>query len=130
MRQRGSITVEASYLIPTLLIVIIMLEFLAFYMYDKVALWADTYYMALKITEQEQAGITMDVEQEWASLCKDTLILYQDRKVSVKHTTGSVEVIGQIEFYLPFWKQITITEKSVVSTGGGKKQVARAVKWK
>lgn len=130
MRKKGSVTVEASYLIPTILIVIIMLEFLLFYMYDKVALWADTYYMALRIAQQEREDITSDVEQDWLLLCKDTLILYQKSKVSVKHTTGKIEVSGQIEFSIPFWRKVTITEKSLVSTGRGKKQVARAVKWK
>lgn len=130
MRKKGSVTVEASYLIPTILIVIIMLEFLLFYMYDKVALWADTYYMALRIAQQEREDITSDVEQDWLLLCKDTLILYQKSKVSVKHTTGKIEVSGQIEFSIPFWRKVTITEKSLVSTGSGKKQVARAVKWK
>lgn len=130
MKRRGSMTVEASYLMPMILIVIIMLEFLFFYAYDKVALWGNTYYMALKVREQESENITYNMQQEWKTLCEQTLVLYQNDSVTVKKGTADVNVTGKMVFQVPFWGKVSITEQSSVPLGSGKKQAVRIVKWK
>lgn len=130
MMRKGSITIEASYLMPMILIVIIMLEFLLFFAYDKMVLWGNTYVTAFQIKEQERVNGTCDIQQQWQTLCETTLVLYQDSSVTVKHRTNSVEVTGKITFQIPFWGKILITEKSSVPLGNGKKQVVRIIKWK
>lgn len=130
MKRRGSMTVEASYLMPMILIVIIMLEFLLFYEYDRIALWGNTYYTAFSIAQQKRENTVYDIQKEWKTLCETTLVLYQDSSVSVKRRTGSVEVTGKMTFFIPFWGKVDIKEKSSVPLGTGKKQVARMLKWK
>lgn len=130
MKAKGSMTVEASYLMPVLFIVIIVMEFLLFYAYDRTALWTDTYHTALLIVQNERDNREYNINEKWEELCKSTLVLHGKDKVSVKYGINKVKVTGQIEFYMPFFGKIDMKETSVVSLGNGKKKMARALKWK
>ena len=65
LKRRGSVTVEASWLLPMILIVIIMLVYSLFYYYNKITLWKNTYYVGMKLVEQEREETTYNLEKEW-----------------------------------------------------------------
>lgn len=130
LKRRGSVTVEASWLLPMILIVIIMLVYSLFYYYNKITLWKNTYYVGMKLVEQEREETTYNLEKEWEVLCKDTLILPENMKVKRKKTFDSMTVSGEIEFTIPFLGVVKIEEKSVVPMCSGKEAVARSIVWK
>lgn len=126
----GSITVEASFLFPILFIVIIMLVFLALFYYNKITVWKNTYYVAIKLVEAKREGTIYDLETEWERISKDTLILAENVKVSSKKTMDCITVIGNIEFNIPFWGKTDVQEKSVVPLCSRKEIIARNKLWK
>lgn len=130
IKRKGSVTVEASYLLPMILVVIIMLVYSLFFYYNKITLWKNTYYAGLKLVEQEREGNTYNLETEWKTLCKDNLILPENVKVSKKQSLTSITVSGQAEFTIPFWGTVTLKEKSVVPLCSGKEIVVRGIVWK
>lgn len=130
LKRRGSVTVEASWLLPMILIVIIMLVYSLFYYYNKITLWKNTYYVGMKLVEQEREETTYNLEKEWEVLCKDTLILPENMKVNRKKTFDSMTVSGEMEFTIPFLGVVKIEEKSVVPMCSGKEAVARSIVWK
>ena len=130
IKRKGSVTVEASYLLPMILVVIIMLVYSLFFYYNKITLWKNTYYAGLILVEQEREGNTYNLETEWKTLCKDNLILPENVKVSKKQSLTSITVSGQAEFTIPFWGTVTMKEKSVVPLCSGKEIVVRGIVWK
>lgn len=130
IKRKGSVTVEASYLLPIILVVIIMLVYSLFFCYNKITLWKNTYYAGLKLVEQEREGSKYNLENEWKTLCKDTLILPENIKVSKKQSLTSITVSGQMEFTIPFLGQVELKEKSVVPLCSGKEIVVRGIVWK
>lgn len=79
--------------------------------------------------EQERDGGTYSLEKEWEVLCRDTLILPENVKVSKKKSLTSVTVSGEADFYIPFWGKVTLKEKSVVPLCSGKEIVVRSILW-
>lgn len=130
IKRKGSVTIEASYLLPIILIVIIMLVYSLFFCYNKIVLWKNTYYAGLKLVEQERDGRAYDLEKEWQILCKDTLILPENIKVNKKQSITSITVLGEIEFTIPFWGTVKLEEKSVVPLCNGKEIVVRGIVWR
>lgn len=129
-RAGGSITVEASFLCPIIVLVIIMLIFLTFFYYNKITVWKNAYYVAIKLAEAKREGTVYNVETEWERISKDTLIWAENVKVSSKKTMDCITVTGKIEFNIPFWGKADIQEKSVVPLCSSREMVARNKLWK
>lgn len=130
MRKKGSMTVEAAFLMPCIIIIILMVVFLMLYSYNVVALWKNTYYIGLKAAEEARTGISYDVQKEWKKLSKETLVLPQKEKVSVKKTADTITVTGEMVFDIPFWGTMEIQQKSTVPLCSYKELVVRLLKWK
>ena len=129
MKKKGSMTIEASFLIPMLISVIIMLLYLMFYSYNSITSWKNTYYVGLKEAEEERGGASYPEQQQWQELSRDTLVLPEDGTVTVKKNMDSVVVTGQTDFTIPFYDKVTIQQKSTVPVCGLRNKVARLIKW-
>lgn len=130
MKKKGSMTIEASFLLPCIIIVILMVVFLMLYSYNVVTLWKNTYYIGIKIAEQERTGISYDVQQEWKKLSKNTLVLPQKETVNIKKSADAVTVTGEMEFNIPFWGTMEIQQKSTIPLCSYKELVVRLLQWK
>lgn len=129
-QSKGSITLEASFLIPILLVIILMLVFLMLFYYNKITVWKNTYYIGIKLAEAKKEGIVYDLEAEWNKISKNTLVLPEDIEVSQKKVADSATVVGKINFAIPFWGKVEIKEKSTVPLCSNKERLARSKLWK
>lgn len=129
MKKKGSMTVEASFLVPGIIFVIVLLIYLMFYSYNSITLWKNTYYVGLKVAEEKRGGIPYSLEQEWKELSKDTLVLPEGEMVTAKKKMDSIIVTGKTNFKIPFYGDVMLQQKSVVPICGFKKTVARVLKW-
>lgn len=58
--RRGSATIEMAVLMPMILIIMILLIYMAFYLYDRTVLYGDAYLAALRASELTgEAGATV-----------------------------------------------------------------------
>ena len=130
MKRKGSMTIEASFLLPCIIMIILMIVFLMLYSYNVVTLWKNTYFIGLKAAEEERTGISYDVQQEWKRLSKETLVLPQKEKVSVKKTADTITVTGEMVFDIPFWGAMEIQQRSTVPLCSHKQLIVRVLKWK
>lgn len=126
----GSITVEASFLMPILLVVIIMFVFLMIFYYNQITVWKNTYYIGMKLVEAKREGKEYDLEREWKSISKDTLVLPENMQVSQKKAVDSIVVTGKVYFTIPFWGSVEIKEKSTVPLCSSREIIARNRLWK
>jgi putative transposon-encoded protein len=127
---RGSITIEASFIMPMLFVVIIMLVFLMLFYYNKITVWKNTYYTGIKLAEAKREGTVYDLETEWSKISKDTLVLPENIQVSQKKVTDSIVVTGKVDFTIPFWGSVEIEEKSAVPLCSSRETIARNKLWK
>lgn len=125
----GSITVEASFLLPLICIVIIMLVFLMIFYYNKLTLWKNTYYTGIKLVEAEREKTDYDLKTQWSRLSKDTLVLAENVQVSFKKTLTDIVVTGKARFTIPFWGKVDIEEKSLVPLCRGRESMVRSRLW-
>lgn len=130
IKRKGSLTIEASWIMPIVLIVIIMMIYLLFFYYNKITVWKNTYYTGIKIIEKERDGIPYDLKKEWNELSKNTLVLPENIKVSEKKSVTTITVIGEIQFTIPFFGKISIQEKSVLPLCSGKEAAVRSIVWR
>ena len=126
----GSITVEASFLLPLICIVIIMLVFLMVFYYNKLTLWKNTYYTGIKLVEAEREKADYDLNTQWTRLSKDTLVLAENVQVSFKKTLTDIAVTGKARFTIPFWGKVDIEEKSLVPLCRYRESMTRNRLWK
>lgn len=127
---RGSITIEASFIMPMLFVVIIMLVFLMLFYYNKITVWKNTYYTGIKLAEAKREGTVYDLETEWSKISKDTLVLPENIQVSQKKVVDSIVVTGKVDFTIPFWGSVKIEEKSAVPLCSSRETIARNKLWK
>lgn len=128
--EKGNVTIEAAFVFPMVFIIIIMLVFLMLFYYNKVAVWNNTYYVGIKLAEAKREGTVYDLEGEWDKISKDTLVLPDNIRVSMKKGVDSITVTGKVEFYIPFWGKTKIQEKSSVPFCSGRETLARNKLWK
>lgn len=129
-KSKGSITIEASFLMPILLVVIIMLVFIAIFCYNKITVWKNTYYAGMKLVEAKREGNEYDLEKEWKRISKDTLVLPENMQISQKNVLDSIVVTGKVYFTIPFWGKVEIKEKSAVPLCSSREKTARNRLWK
>lgn len=127
---RGSITIEASFIMPMLLVVIIMLVFLMIFHYNKITVWKNTYYTGIKLAEAKREGTVYDLETEWNRISKDTLVLPENIQVTQKKVIDNIVVTGKVSFTIPFWGKVEIQEKSAVPLCSSRESIARNKLWK
>lgn len=130
MKKKGSMTIEASFLIPCIILVIVMLLYLVFYSYNSITLFKNTCYVGIKVMGEERKGSVYFPEKEWEQISKDTLVISEEESINVKSESDKIIVTGKINFTIPFYKKLTLQEKSVIPECRHKKTVARMVKWK
>lgn len=112
MKARGSATVELSILMPMICVLIIVLMYMGFYLYDRTVLYADAYLAALygvenplldnesaykktaEVLEEQMDGQLIALPEPETEIC----VTYEGVEVSF---TGDVEIpiIGQQSFF-------------------------------
>lgn len=130
MKKKGSMTIEASFLIPCIILVIVMLLYLVFYSYNSITLFKNTCYVGIKVMGEEKKGSVYLPEKEWEQISKDTLVLSEEESINVKSKSDKITVIGKINFTIPAYNELILQEKMVIPECSYKKTVARMVKWK
>lgn len=117
--KKGSSTIEASYLIPFLIIVTMTFIYLAFFLYNRLLVTEVCYLAGLRGSQKEYAA----AEEVYDEVCKQCDQLMQgkllsidsyDRQVQVqgKHITVTLKIAQKIPFknlVLPFTGKETLT---------------------
>ncbi len=112
MKARGNATVEVSILMPMLCVLIILLMYLGFYLYDRTVLYADSYLAALQgvsdadMTNEEAYrqvtdSLEMQMEGQLIAVSKmetGVTVTYDEVIVSYESEV-EVPVIGENPFF-------------------------------
>lgn len=90
---KGSYTVEASFLLPMILSVIVLIIYLSFYLHDRAVLSSAAYTAALR-GSQMRAGdnVAGDVSAQAQELIRNRLLGTSDVETDVECNSGSIVV--------------------------------------
>ena len=122
MRAKGSATVELSILMPMICVLIIVLMYMGFYLYDRTVMYADAYLAALYGVENpqldneeayEKAAVVLSKQMEGQLIAlpepeTEICVTYEGIEISF---TGEVEVpvIGENSFFSE-WRVFAMDE--------------------
>ena len=123
-------TVEASYIVPMTLVCIIVMVFLMFYVYNQIALSADCYYLARKLSNVEIYEESYEFQEESKKVIKGNLVLPRNAQMLRKKGISNMVVTGEIEFYIPFMGTVAVNETQYACRKNNRKLLARYQQWK
>lgn len=103
-RLSGSYTVEASFIFPMIMLVILMILYLMFYVHDKCVMNAAADAAALRASQPgvEEKGIYESAENNVKELLNKRLLASGSVENKVKITSDTIEVVCRSELPIPF----------------------------
>lgn len=117
MKEKGSFTVEAAFVVPMLFLIVWILIHIGFFLYNREAATAIAALGALKGSQLEQEGkntiksaVASFVEEE----IREKLIFTDEVKWDVKVSAVSIRVTIQVSQNIPF-KTLTCTAEEKMS---------------
>lgn len=100
---KGSLTIEAAFVMPLIITVVIWLIFMAYYLHDKSIMSRHTYITALR-TSQVLTGdhdMTEEINKNLELLAKERLLGNWDIKKTVKQEEHKIVVMYDAEMKIP-----------------------------
>lgn len=106
-KQNAYFTLEASLIMPLVLIVIIFIMYVGFYSYDKCLLRQDTYRLLIRGSQVKNASNedvmnTIKKEDLERNYDKYVMCIWEDKHVSVEHDSINIVGEGMLKVSIPF----------------------------
>lgn len=122
-KMRGYMTIEASFIIPCVFVIIFLLIYFGFYCFDRCVSLQNSYIVALRTSNQWEAGESQKKEyakKEWEQITKDLFIFLEDKKFQID-VKGDLHTVG-------FCAEIENKLYEIFSFGPGKFQLSESMK--
>ena len=123
--KKAYLTVEASYLIPMLIFLIVLTLYFSFYCFDRSVSIQNGYIAALRASNQWESSEKQKKEfayKEWESLTENLFIMLENKEFVVNVTWSTIETKSQgyVENLFADVSEIGIYKLDILTTSSAK----------